>query len=174
MPEHRDGTPPAFRELESFLWHDFGDGLAGWLAWLRRRSHLAGEAALVSFADAKRLHAALRTLQAANADPARLATDGMSAHGTLNRLTAQTGIHPFIDAGGIVALTASDAGDPVALLLIEALEAMRLGVWRRFKLCRETTCRASFYDVSKGAGKVWCDMATCGSRDKMRRYRARN
>jgi len=62
--------------------------------------------------------------------------------------------------------------EPAALLLIEALEAMRLGLWRRFKLCREATCRASFYDASKAAGKVWCEMTTCGSRNKMRRYRA--
>ena len=65
-----------------------------------------------------------------------------------------------------------DPVDPVAPLLVLALEAIRADAWRRFKLCREPGCRASFFDSSKATAKTWCAMRTCGSRNKMRRYRA--
>jgi predicted RNA-binding Zn ribbon-like protein len=175
MPEHRDGTPAVFRELESFLWHDFDDGLAAWLAWLRRRNlGPAGAAASASFPDAMRLHTALRTLQAANTDPQGGGCDEVTAHQALNRLIGRLKVRPFVETGGGVRLTSPDASDPVGPLLIEALETMCLGLWQRFKLCREPTCRASFYDTSKASRKIWCEMLTCGSQNKMRRYRARS
>jgi predicted RNA-binding Zn ribbon-like protein len=51
---------------------------------------------------------------------------------------------------------------------------MQMGDWGRFKLCRDPACCASYYDASKSAAKTWCSMETCGSRNKMRRYRAKS
>ena len=65
-----------------------------------------------------------------------------------------------------------DVGDEAARGSFD--DAMQAGQWRRFKLCRDPSCRASFYDASKAAAKNWCAMQTCGSRNKMRRYRARS
>lgn len=174
MPEHRDGTPAAYRHLESFLWHDFDAGPGAWRDWLAHRGLAAnGVDAPASLVTALQLHAALRALQAFNASPREAATEAGAARGGLNRLVALHGVHPCVDGEGEVRLVPADTADPGALLLTEALEAMRLGLWRRFKLCREPTCRASFFDASKPAGKIWCDMASCGSRNKMRQYRAR-
>ena len=44
-PEHCGATPPACRHPASFVWHDFGDQPAEWLAWLRHRSFELGAAA---------------------------------------------------------------------------------------------------------------------------------
>ena len=172
MPEHRDGTPAAYRELESFLWHDFAGGLDDWAAWLRHRGDRASDPAS-SLAAAMRLHAALRTIEAAHGthEDAQHAT--AAARQVFNELVVELDIRPQIDPAGVVRLTATDASAPVAILLHEALAAMSADAWRRFKLCREPSCRASFYDASKPAAKLWCEMTTCGSRNKMRRYRAR-
>jgi predicted RNA-binding Zn ribbon-like protein len=183
MPEHRAGTPSRLRELESFLWNDFNTGMADWQVWVARRlPGTSAEEAGEVFAQAMRLHGALRSLQAANSG---IQTDDEGAgREVLNDLIAHYAVHPRLGEDGALSLTSNTvlvsttalvsitAADSVARLLLLALEALQSGVWRRFKLCREPTCRASYYDASRAAVKIWCSMETCGSRHKMRRYRA--
>jgi predicted RNA-binding Zn ribbon-like protein len=172
MPEHRVETPSRLRDLESFLWHDFAAGLADWTAWVRRKMpHIPHSATKAAFEYSMQLHVALRALQAANSG-IRIG-DKAAGRGALNGLIARYLIQPRLNEDGQVSLAADGPQDPVVLLVLMALDAMQCDVWRRFKLCRETTCRASYYDASKAAAKTWCSMETCGSRNKMRRYRAR-
>ncbi len=74
--------------------------------------------------------------------------------------------------GGTVEVGALAPGVTGALghLLAIAFSAMTDGTWTRLKACREPTCRRAFYDHSKNRSGTWCDMATCGSRAKMRAY----
>lgn len=44
---------------------------------------------------------------------------------------------------------------------------------RGLRLCQAETCRWLFLDDTRNQRRRWCDMGTCGSRAKMRRYRAR-
>lgn len=167
MPEHRTETPERLAGLESFLWHDFDAGPDDWRRWLRRKLPDVGdEAARGSFDDAMRLHRALRGLQAAESPEA--------SRESFDRLVASCVIRPSLARDGRLAFVAPDPEGPMARILIWALDAMQAGQWRRFKLCRDPSCRASFYDASKAAAKNWCAMQTCGSRNKMRRYRARS
>ena len=165
MPEHGKGTPEQWRLLESFLWHDLNDP-GDWTRWAART--VPGCAAEAS-SGAKRLHAALRSLQAVNSG---IASDAGESLTTLNQLVAGHRIRPRLDGHGTLRLVPADPVDPVASLLVLALEAVQADAWRRFKLCREPTCRASFFDSSRATTKTWCAMRTCGSRNKMRRYRA--
>ncbi len=170
MPEHGEGTPEQWRRLESFLWHDL-DNPEDWSRWAARiLPDLAAGAAEAGLADAMRLHAALRSLQAANSG---IAADTAASRTTLNRLVVEHDIRPRLDGHGTPRLVPASPIDPVAPLLVLALEAMQADAWRRFKLCREPSCRASFFDGSKATAKTWCAMRTCGSRNKMRRYRDR-
>ena len=170
MPEHGKGTPARWRLLESFLWHDFDDGSVAWTGWAGRAwPDPAADATEAGFADAMRLHVALRSLQAANSG---IAADAEVLRTTLNRLAVEHDIRPRLERQGTLRLVPATDVDPVARLLVLALEAMQADAWRRFKLCREPSCRASFFDSSKAAAKTWCAMRTCGSRNKMRRYRA--
>jgi predicted RNA-binding Zn ribbon-like protein len=172
MPEHRHATPAAWRDLESFLWHDFPAPAAGWAEWVARKMpSLPADAAPASTADAMALHAALRALQAANNG---IPSDTAAAYGALNRLIAGLGIRPQTGPGAALHLAAAQPANPAAPLLLAALTLMQSGEWRRFKLCRDPDCRASYVDASKAAVKTWCAMQTCGSRDKMRRYRAKS
>ena len=172
MPEHGATTPSRLGTLESFLWHDFGGGAEDWKAWVRRKlPDLPDAAAEAAFHSAMRLHDALRALQAVNGGiPTGEAT---AARAALNRLIARSRIRPRLSEDGALRLASDRPADPVVRLVLAALEAMRSDTWRRFKLCREPTCSTSYYDASKAAARSWCSMRTCGSRDKMRRYRAR-
>lgn len=173
MPEHREGTPEQFRILESFLWHDFGAEPSGWTGWSRRlMPDLLETDVLGAYETGLHLHRALRAMQAGNSGLEEERPH--SGQATLNGLITSLHIQPRVDGSGQVFLVALDQSNPAARLLVSALEAMRLGVWSRFKLCREPSCRASYYDTSKAAVKVWCSMETCGSRNKMQRYRTRH
>lgn len=173
MPEHRPGTPAKLGELESFLWHDFEAGLEDWNSWVERKmpQYRRTGTEESSFGNGMLLHKALRSLQAGNSG-LETGEEAVSRE-TVNRLVAYYGICPRLDQEDRIFLTSSAPENVVALLLIAALDAMQTGNWGRFKLCREPTCRASYYDASKAAAKTWCSMETCGSRNKMRRYRAR-
>ena len=60
-----------------------------------------------------------------------------------------------------------------SVALIEVMEAQRVDTWRRLKTCRETLCRAAFYDRSRNNGRVWHDVHTCGDAVNLRAYRDR-
>ncbi|MER7398162.1 CGNR zinc finger domain-containing protein [Streptomyces sp. NPDC000151] len=47
------------------------------------------------------------------------------------------------------------------------------GSWRRLKACEAHDCEWVYYDRSPAGRSRWCSMALCGSRAKMRTYRAR-
>ena len=45
--------------------------------------------------------------------------------------------------------------------------------WSRLKLCGSPSCRWAFFDMSRNHTSRWCTMASCGNRQKARRFRAR-
>jgi predicted RNA-binding Zn ribbon-like protein len=62
----------------------------------------------------------------------------------------------------------------LAALLVPVADAVRDGTWSRVKACRSDECQWAFYDRSRNRSGVWCDMASCGNRTKVRAYRARS
>jgi len=166
MPEHRDGTPEALADLESFLWWDFDPAL--WAAWAEKRGFDA-RAARGGYADAMELQMALRRLESAN--------NGMppdaSAARRINQAIELQSLRPHLSPSGDLQFALADLGDPTGFIVRAVVEAMIGGIWRRFKLCRDPACQASYFDASKNNAKTWCSMETCGSRNKMRRLRAR-
>ncbi len=42
----------------------------------------------------------------------------------------------------------------------------------RLALCASPTCRAAFFDTSRSRTRRWCDMNTCGNREKKARFLA--
>ncbi|MFE6162161.1 CGNR zinc finger domain-containing protein [Streptomyces sp. NPDC056486] len=42
----------------------------------------------------------------------------------------------------------------------------------RIALCASPTCRAAFFDTSRSRTRRWCDMDTCGNREKKARFLA--
>ncbi|MEU6842439.1 CGNR zinc finger domain-containing protein [Streptomyces sp. NPDC046716] len=65
---------------------------------------------------------------------------------------------PVEDALGVI------AADAVAVIAGE-----RDG---KLALCASPTCRAAFFDTSQSRSRRWCDMNTCGNRQKKARFQA--
>jgi predicted RNA-binding Zn ribbon-like protein len=83
------------------------------------------------------------------------------------------GVH--FDADGAVRLQAAsgDFAGALAALLVPVASAAGDGSWLRVKACRASDCRWAFYDRSRNRSGVWCEMAVCGNRTKVRAYRRR-
>ncbi len=62
-----------------------------------------------------------------------------------------------------------DALGVVAADAISILAGERDG---RLALCASQTCRAAFFDTSQSRSRRWCDMNTCGNRQKKARFNA--
>ena len=63
--------------------------------------------------------------------------------------------------------------DEVLSRLVATLhDAMVAGTWPRLKACRNSHCRWAFYDHSHNGWGTWCSELACGSRMKVRAYRA--
>jgi predicted RNA-binding Zn ribbon-like protein len=45
--------------------------------------------------------------------------------------------------------------------------------WQRLKTCDSRSCRWVFYDRSRNHSSRWCKMASCGNRQKAKRFRER-
>lgn len=142
-------------------------------AWLDARGLLESTAA-VSEADLKHAIAvreAVRGVIGANSGakvyPLDIATLNEAA--TASRLRARFGgdgkarLEP--DAGGVAGA--------MGRLVAAVFSAMADEDWKRLKLCGSPACRWVFYDQSRNRSSRWCTMASCGNRQKAKRFRAR-
>lgn len=143
-------------------------------AWLREQGLPGGDGPLdgTDAASARALREALRALLRANAggDPDPAAT------ALVNSLAASAPLRLELDAcGGATLHEAGRAGVDAALarILAAVYTATVDGTWARFKACLDPECEWAFYDRSRNRSSHWCDMAVCGSRHKVRAYRAR-
>ena len=66
------------------------------------------------------------------------------------------------------------AQEALGRLLVILYDAMQDGSWRRLKRCPGQGCPFTFYDSSRNRTSVWCSMAVCGNRAKVRNYQERN
>lgn len=69
---------------------------------------------------------------------------------------------------------ASGAVGAMGRLVATLYSAMQGDDWGRLKLCNSGECRWAFYDRSKNHSSRWCTMASCGNREKARRFRAQH
>lgn len=78
-------------------------------------------------------------------------------------------------SGGRFELEPVDDGIRGALAAITAIvvTADRDGSWQRMRMCAADDCGWVYFDVSRNRSARWCSMATCGNREKTRRYRHR-
>jgi predicted RNA-binding Zn ribbon-like protein len=151
------------------------DGLAMWLG----REDLPGAGGTVGAGDvtaAIELREALRAVLRANSG----AAPDPAATALVNRAAERAPLRLRLDPNGGAQLeeAAGDgrAGVEAALgrILAAAYTGMADGSWRRLKVCASDDCEWAFYDRSRNRSGHWCDMAACGSRHKVRAYRARH
>lgn len=93
---------------------------------------------------------------------------------TLNEAAAASGLRMRFGGDGKPRLEPEATGVVAAMGRIVATmyAAMKDEDWPRLKLCTSQTCRWAFYDRSKNHSSRWCTMASCGNREKARRFRS--
>jgi predicted RNA-binding Zn ribbon-like protein len=94
---------------------------------------------------------------------------------TLNEAAVASGLRMRFGADGRPHLEPEVVGVVGAMGRIVATlySAMADESWARLKLCGSASCRWAFYDRSKNHSSRWCTMASCGNRQKARRFRSR-
>jgi predicted RNA-binding Zn ribbon-like protein len=147
------------------------DGLAD---WLHARGLLSPGGAALGEADrlqAVDLREALRSLMLSNNGEPR--DDRASAALELAARRGDLGVH--FAPGDSVSLAPAEQGVAGALarVLVPVAQAIGDGSWQRVKACRAPDCEWAFYDRSRNRSGVWCEMAVCGNRTKVRAYRER-
>jgi predicted RNA-binding Zn ribbon-like protein len=142
-------------------------------AWLTERGLLPARVPLdrSELRSAVELRESLRTLMLTHngADPDACAGQA------LERVARRGELGVRFAADGSVGLAARADGFAGALagLLIPVADAREDGSWSRVKACRAPDCRWAFFDRSRNRSGVWCEMAICGNRTKVKAYRQR-
>ena len=85
----------------------------------------------------------------------------------------ELGVQFRSDGSAPLAPRAEGFAGALAEVVVPVAEAARDGSWQRVKACRAEDCEWAFYDRSRNRSGVWCDMAVCGNRAKVRAYRQR-
>ena len=92
---------------------------------------------------------------------------------TLNEAAIASRLRMRFGSGGKARLEPEAAGAVGAIgrLVATLYSAVQAEDWERLKLCDSDPCRWAFYDRSKNQSSRWCKMASCGNREKARRFR---
>ncbi|MEU1317079.1 CGNR zinc finger domain-containing protein [Streptomyces tibetensis] len=92
----------------------------------------------------------------------------------LGALLAEAPLLVTVDAAdGSAALAPADDRSLYARVAAAVAEALVAGTWTRLKACEAADCHWAYYDRSPAGRGRWCSMQVCGTRAKMRRYRAK-
>ncbi len=143
-------------------------------AFLHDHGVPAGRSGVTALAELQELREALRevclahTAGTAVPEPAARTLDRLLAAAPLVLAVRPDGgaaLRPAAGLGGVAYLT--------ALVAAGIATAVADRTWTRLKACEAHDCRWVFYDKSPAGRSRWCTMAVCGSRAKMRTYRAR-
>jgi predicted RNA-binding Zn ribbon-like protein len=158
------------------------------LAWARGQGVLSAADAERMGARAKRRHTEAERVLAHACELRELLHETFAATSesrtpaaaTLNALSAQLGAwyrHGRLVPGESSLEWAYAGGDDLDRVLWEvARSASRLltsSLLARVRRCAAQDCGWWFLDDTKNASRRWCDMKTCGNREKLRRFRER-
>ncbi|MDQ8154164.1 MAG: CGNR zinc finger domain-containing protein [Gemmatimonadota bacterium] len=175
--------------------HALGDALAsfdGYLAWLehaglldtarrgalQRRALEQPASATATLHEARRIRSALRPLAERGTHASERVTQGavMEINRVLGRSTGVRRIG-YDARDGSFHRTFVPSGDAFAALVIPVVEsaadALVTGELARVRRCAaEPPCPRVFLDTSRSGRRRWCDMRSCGNRQKAARHRA--
>lgn len=68
--------------------------------------------------------------------------------------------------------SASSVDDALGVIAADAISIISGERDGRLALCASPTCQAAFFDTSRSRTRRWCEMNTCGNRQKKARFRA--
>lgn len=141
-------------------------------AWLVARGLMSsGEASAADLRHAVAVREAIRGVIGANAGAAVYPVDVATLNGAAvaSRLRARFGS----DGKARLEPEASGVEGALGRMVAAVFAAMGDDDWERLKLCGSRTCRWAFFDRSRNHSSRWCRMASCGNRQKAKRFRER-
>ncbi|MFF3573099.1 CGNR zinc finger domain-containing protein [Nocardia jiangxiensis] len=68
--------------------------------------------------------------------------------------------------------SASRVEDALGVIAADAIDIISGERDGKMALCASPTCRAAFFDTSRSRTRKWCEMNTCGNRQKKARFNA--
>jgi len=68
--------------------------------------------------------------------------------------------------------SASRVEDALGVIAADAISVIAGERDGKLALCASPTCQAAFFDTSQSRSRKWCDMNTCGNRQKKARFNA--
>jgi predicted RNA-binding Zn ribbon-like protein len=74
------------------------------------------------------------------------------------------------DGARVWRLADSSVEDALSVIAADAIAIIAGERDGRLALCAAPTCRAAFFDTSQSRTRKWCDMNTCGNRQKKARF----
>ncbi|WP_446666402.1 CGNR zinc finger domain-containing protein [Flexivirga sp. B27] len=77
-----------------------------------------------------------------------------------------------LDGERVWRLPDSSVEDALGVIAADAINIISGERDGRLALCASPTCRAAFFDTSQSRTRKWCDMGTCGNRQKKARFNA--
>ena len=161
----------------------FGDLLAwaetagilarGDLVRIRRAAEQDSAAARRAVARAVELREALYAVLVARAEGRKPDAEPLSR---LNDAIAQTYRTAHLEVAGRRAALATPAADPLGAIgsavVRAAVDLLTSDAADRIGCCADETCGWLFLDATRSRTRRWCDMKSCGNRNKVRRFRA--
>lgn len=69
-------------------------------------------------------------------------------------------------------LSSASVEDALSVIAADAVDIVSGARDGKMALCASPTCQAAFFDTSRGATRRWCEMNTCGNREKKARFLA--
>jgi predicted RNA-binding Zn ribbon-like protein len=69
-------------------------------------------------------------------------------------------------------LSSASVEDALSVIAADAISIVAGERDGKLALCASPTCRAAFFDTSQSRTRKWCDMNTCGNRQKKARFNA--
>ncbi|MFF5480868.1 CGNR zinc finger domain-containing protein [Streptomyces sp. NPDC012935] len=145
--------------------------LADWLAV----SGLAVESCTT--AQLERARELREAIHAAATAAARRDPLPVSAVQIINDCSTQGRAAPFLTPQGNLQWrlgSTSSVEDALSVIAADAISILAGERDGRLALCASATCQAAFFDTSQSRTRKWCDMNTCGNRQKKARFNASN
>ena len=142
-------------------------------AWLEREGYAVPRVTERDRTRVVLLRAAVRELAIGNHEGELAGPHVAEATRLLDGLSAELPLVVRWSPGPRLVPVSTGVDGALSGLLAIVHDAMVAGTWSRLKACRNSHCRWVFYDHSRNSSGAWCSELACGSRMKVRAYRAR-
>lgn len=140
--------------------------------WLRSRDLEVPACTAPQLEGARELREAIHAAAVAAAEHHPLPPQALQI---INARSREGGAHGILTADGSrrwVLREDAAVADALGVIAADAICVLSGDRGGRLARCAADSCRAVFLDTSRGRSRRWCDMNTCGNREKKARFRA--